>query len=215
MKHVATLLMRCTVLVLCILALPRPGAAEGPIQITPEIRQVLERAEKYLDGIKTMQAEFLQISSNGETAEGEILLSRPKNLRIDYAPPTPILIVANGEFLSYVDKELKQVSHIPVDDTPAAFLLRDKFSFTGDALTVTGFERQANTVRISVVQTKDPLAGELTLVFSDNPMVLRKWVIIDAQGVITDLTLINARFDFPIPEKRFLNDFPEFAPGGN
>jgi len=215
MKHTATLLMRCTVFVLCILALPRPGAAAVPIPITPEIRQVLERAEKYLDGIKTMQAEFLQISSNGETAEGEILLSRPKNLRIDYAPPTPILIVANGEFLSYVDKELKQVSHIPIDDTPAAFLLRDSFSFSGDALTVTGFERQANTVRISIVQTKDPLAGELTLVFSENPMVLRKWVIIDAQGVITDLTLINARFDFPIPEKRFLSDFPEFAPSGN
>jgi len=215
MKHARRVPIFCAILVLCALALPRPGAAAVPIPITPEIQKVLQKAETYLDGIKTMQAEFLQISSNGETAEGKILLSRPKNLRIEYAPPTPILIVANGEFLSYVDKELKQVSHIPIDDTPAAFLLRDNFSFTGDALTVTGFERQANTVRISVVQTKDPLAGELTLVFSENPMVLRKWVIIDAQGVITDLTLINSRFDFPIPEKSFLSDFPEFTPSGN
>lgn len=188
---------------------PRALDAATAIEMTPEIEQGLKKAETYLDGIKTMQAEFLQISSSGDTADGKILLSRPKNLRIEYNPPTPILIVADGAYLSYVDKELKQVNHIPVEDTPAAFLLRDDFSFTGPELTVTGFERQANTLRISAVQTKDPLAGELTLVFNENPMVLRKWVVIDAQGVITDLTLINARFDFPIPESEFLATFPE------
>lgn len=187
--------------------------AEGAINITPEIQAALEKAETYLESIKTLQAEFLQISSNGETATGEILLSRPKNLRIEYAPPTPILIVASGEYLSYVDKELKQVNHIPLEDTPAAFLLREDFSFTDGTLNVTGFEKGANTVRISVVQARDPLAGELTLVFTENPMVLRKWVIIDAQGVITDLTLINSRFDFPIPESRFLAVFPELDLG--
>lgn len=192
---------------------PESPRAATPIEITPDIKAALEKAEKYLEGIETMQGEFLQISSNGETASGEILLSRPKNLRIEYEPPTPILIIANGEYLSYVDTELKQVNHIPIEDTPAAFLLRDDFSFAGPELTVTGFERQANTMRISVVQTKDPLAGELTLVFNEDPMVLRKWVIIDAQGVITDLTLINARFDFPIPENRFLTAFPELDLG--
>jgi outer membrane lipoprotein-sorting protein len=201
------------VLALSVLGVPGQGVSGERITITPKIATVLKKAEAYLENIKTMQAEFLQISSNSETATGEILLSRPDNLRIEYAPPTPILIVANGEYLSYVDKELKQVNHIPVEDTPAAFLLRDDFSFTDGALAVTGFEQQANTVRISVVQTKDPLAGELTLVFTENPMVLRKWVVIDAQGVITDLTLLNTRFDFPIPKARFLSDFPELDLG--
>ncbi len=189
---------------------PAPLAAADAVRITPDIEASLKKAEAYLDNIKTMQAEFLQISSNGETTTGDILLSRPKNLRIEYDPPTPILIIANGEYLSYVDKELKQVNHIPLEDTPAAFLLRDSFSFTDGKLVVTGFEKAANTIRISVVQRKDPLAGELTLVFNDNPMVLRKWVIIDAQGIITDLTLTNARFDFPIPDSKFLSNFPEF-----
>lgn len=197
------------------LAAPVDGYAATPIKITPEIEKGLEKAEAYLEDIKTMQAEFLQISSTGETSSGELWLSRPNNLRIEYKPPTPILIVANGEFLSYVDTELKQVNHIPLEDTPAAFLLRDDFSFLDGELTVTGFERRANTMRISVVQTKDPLAGELTLVFMENPMVLRKWVIKDAQGVVTELTLVNARFDFPIPEQRFLERIPNFATDGN
>ena len=185
-----------------------PASAAKPITITPEIAKTLHKAEAYLEGINTLQAEFLQISSNGETSSGEILLSRPKNLRIEYAPPSPILIVANSEYLSYVDKELKQVNHIALEDTPAAFLLRDKFSFTDGQLSVTHFEQAANTVRISLVKSKDPLAGELTLVFTENPMVLRKWVIIDAQGIITEFTLINTRFDFPIPENKFLSDMP-------
>ncbi len=207
LKHISA--MVATVAFLAF-AGPSTLSAADAVTITPEIEASLKKAEAYLDDIKTMQAEFLQISSNGETTTGDILLSRPKNLRIEYDPPTPILIVANGEYLSYVDTELKQVNHIPLEDTPAAFLLRDSFSFTDGKLVVTGFEKAANTLRISVVQRKDPLAGELTLVFNDNPMVLRKWVIIDAQGIMTDLTLTNARFDFPIPDSKFLGNFPEF-----
>ncbi|WNK00248.1 outer membrane lipoprotein carrier protein LolA [Thalassospiraceae bacterium LMO-JJ14] len=213
MRALKKYLLPIAAVMLFAFAAPRTVMAEGAINITPEIDASLKKAEAYLESIKTLQAEFLQISSNGETATGEILLSRPKNLRIEYAPPTPILIVASGEYLSYVDKEMKQVNHIPLDDTPAAFLLRENFSFTDGALSVTGFEKGANTIRISVVQAKDPLAGELTLVFTENPMVLKKWVIIDAQGVITDLTLINSRFDFPIPENRFLAVFPELDLG--
>ncbi|MBO6947788.1 MAG: outer membrane lipoprotein carrier protein LolA [Rhodospirillales bacterium] len=197
------------------LAQPVKGHAATAIDVTPEVEKGLKKAEAYLEEIKTMQADFLQISSTGETSSGELWLARPNNLRIEYKPPTPILIVANGEYLSYVDTELKQVNHIPLEDTPAAFLLRDDFSFTDGELTVTGFERRANTMRISVVQSKDPLAGELTLVFTENPMILRKWVIKDAQGVVTDLTLVNARFDFPIPEQRFLERIPNFVTDGN
>ncbi len=189
------------------------ASAANAIKITPEITAVLGTAEHYLDNIKTLQADFLQISSTGETSTGKFLLARPSNLRIDYAPPTPIVIIANSEFLSYIDTQLKQVNHVPLEDTPAAFLLRDKFSFTDGKLSVTGFERAANTIRISLVKTKDPLAGQLMLVFTENPMVLRKWVVTDAQGTIVDFTLINPRFDFPVPENAFLKNLPQFDLG--
>ncbi len=187
-----------------------PVSAKAPVALTADQQRLLERVADYLNEITTMQGTFLQISSTGETAEGTILLSRPKHLRIEYEPPTPIVIVANGKFLSYVDTELEQINHIPLEDTPAAFLLRDSFSFTSGELTVTGLEQGSGAVRVSMVQSSDPLAGELTLVLSDSPMVLRKWTIVDAQGVVTSLTLINPRFGFPIPEDRFTASFPEF-----
>lgn len=199
--------------IICILALcvaimiPTPGYAAEGIEITPEISNHLKKLGTYLNGVKSIQSEFVQISSTGDAAKGTLLLSRPKSLRIEYDPPTPILIVANGDYLSYVDTELDQVQHIPVDDTPAAFLLRENFDFESDDLVITGFERASKAVRISMVQKADPLAGELTLVFAEDPMVLRQWSIVDAQGTATHVTLINARFDFPISDERFDVDY--------
>lgn len=180
-----------------------PAGAAQSIKITPEIRADLERVGKYLDAITTMQSDFLQISSTGDTAEGTLYLDRPKRLRVEYKPPTPVLIVANGSYLSYVDTDLQQVQHIALEDTPVAFLLRANFSFTSDDIIVTGFEKAANAIRVSMEQKRDPLAGELTLVFSDEPTVLRKWVVVDAQGVVTNVTLINPRFGFNLPEISF------------
>lgn len=193
---------------LCAPVAARAGAI--PITVTPAIAKQLKSISDYLNDIKTLQADFLQFSSNGEQSKGVIELARPKHLRIEYDPPSPVVIIANGSYLSYVDKELKQVQHMALEDTPATLLLRDKFDFTGTDLTMTGYEHVANAIRISMVQTKDPLAGELTMVFTENPMQLRKWTIVDAQGVVTNVTLINTRFDFPIPETRFNADFPSF-----
>lgn len=200
-----------SILALCVaVMIPVPGHAVEGIEITPEITKHLKKLGSYLNGIKSIQSDFVQISSTGDTAKGTMLLSRPKSLRIEYAPPTPILIVANGDYLSYIDTELDQVNHIPVDDTPAAFLLRENFDFKGDELTITGFERASKAVRVSMVKRADPLAGELTLVFAEDPMVLRQWSIVDAQGTATHVTLLNARFDFPIPENQFNVDLKAF-----
>lgn len=205
----------CFAVIIAVLAtIGAPVAhATSPVVLNAADKKLVQQIETYLNKIKTLQAEFLQISSSGDTAKGEILLSRPKRLRIDYAPPTPILIVANGKYLSYVDTELKQVQHLAIEDTPAAFLLRENFAFNDDKVAITSLQSHAGVIRLSVVQRNDPLAGELTLVFTEGPLILKKWSIVDAQGIITDLTLINARFDFPIDDKRFDSDFSDIDLG--
>lgn len=193
-----------------VLWMPAPDANAQALKITSEIQAGLDRVSAYLNDMKTLQTKFLQISSTGETAEGTIYLERPKRLRIEYQPPTPVLILANGSYLSYVDTELKQVQHLALEDTPVAFLLRDTFDFTADDVVVTGFERAANAIRISMVQKRDPLAGEITLVFNDEPTVLRKWTIVDAQGIVTNVTLVDPKFGFPISGVDF--EAPTYLP---
>ena len=149
-----------------------------------------------------MRSHFLQVSSNGAQAEGDVYIKRPGRMRIEYDPPTPIEIVATGTFLVYHDKDLQQVTWLGMDATPAGILLDDKVSLTGK-VTVTGIERDASALRVSMIKTDDPAAGSLTLVFADKPLALKKWTVIDAQGLLTTVALIDPRFGIPLASDLF------------
>lgn len=179
------------------------AAIPGAIDLGKAERADLARVEAYLNGVKTVRARFMQISSTGELAEGDFYLLRPGKMRIQYSPPVPILIVADGTWLIYYDRELEQVSYIPLDSTPAGILVADKISLLSDDVTVTGFEHQAGMVRVTLVRTDSPEEGSLTLVFSDQPLALRKWAVVDAQGVVTNVSLIDAHFDVPLDPNLF------------
>lgn len=167
-------------------------------------RKDLDRIESYLNGIGTLQARFLQVSSTGEYAEGDVYLDRPGRMRIEYDPPVPVLIVAMGRSLVYYDKELEQVSWVRTNSTPAGFLLRESISLKGqEEVTVTGFERDAGALRVTLVRTEDPFEGQLTLVFADKPLVLKKWIVTDAQGVATSVSLQGTKFGLELDKKLF------------
>lgn len=158
----------------------------------------IARVEEYLNSVSTVQARFVQVSSTGQSAEGELFLSRPGDLRIDYDPPVPVLMVTSGAFLVYYDKELDQTTHVPISTTPAAVLVDERVELNGEDVRVTGVNKSANSIRISVVLADDPLAGMMTLMFSDAPLTLRQWAVRDAQGVSTELFLVSPRFGIDI-----------------
>lgn len=154
---------------------------------------LLRKAEETLQGIHTLTGRFMQVSSNGAQAEGAVALQRPGRLRLEYDPPTPVLVVADGRFLIYVDEKLNQVSHLPLGQTPAGILLRDDISFADPDITVTDVRAGGGVVEIDVAMTEDRAAGLMTMVFAEKPFELRQWRITDAQGVETAVTLYNVR----------------------
>lgn len=177
-------------------------AAAPALALSDADKADVQRIEQYLNRMDTVRARFFQRSSDNTFAEGNLYLWRPGRMRIEYDPPTPILIVADGTFLIYFDKSLEQVSYLGLDATPAGILLRETVSFSGD-LEVTAFERGAGVLRVTVVQAKDPLAGSITMVFADDPLILRKWTVTDAQGVITEVSLLGARFGVELDPELF------------
>ena len=164
--------------------------------------------EKYLDGLKTMKARFLQMSSDGDYSEGMIYLSRPGRMRIEYDPPSPVLVIADGSNLIYVDKEINQATAVFLSLTPANLILREKLSFSSESVLLTGFHRSPGIIRISFVKADDPLDGQLTLVFSDMPLELRKWTVDDAQGVKTTVSLLGPTFAVRIDQSLFDYEMP-------
>ena len=170
------------------------GAAADavPATLSEADRTDLARIETYLNGLTTMESRFLQFSEGG-VAEGRIMLDRPGRLRIEYAPPVPVLMIANNFLLMYHDTQLKQTTFLPVSETPAALLIDENIALSGD-VTVTAFERAPKAFRITLEDSDSPDTGSVTLMFEDTPMRLAKWRVIDAQGTVVDVSLLEPRF---------------------
>src|SRR5262249_10822638 len=67
-----------------------------PYDLTYSDRQTISRIEGYLSGIETISSEFIQFAPNGDVTNGKFYLKRPGKLRMEYNPPTPVLMVTSG-----------------------------------------------------------------------------------------------------------------------
>jgi len=170
----------------------------------------LIRLEERLNSYKTVRARFIQVSSNGDYTEGMLHLSRPGRMRIEYDLPNPVIVIADGSSLIYVDRELEQVSAILLSLTPAAILLKDNFSLISKDILITGFHRSPGILRMSIVKAEDPLSSKLTLIFSDKPLELRKWSVVDNLGITTTISLLGPEFGLKLDPKLFDYEIPDF-----
>ncbi len=198
------------VVVVGALAAPAEAVIARTLSLTKADINDLVRLEASLNSIKTIRARFLQVSSSGDYTEGMLHLSRPGRMRIEYDPPNPILVIADGTNLIYVDRELEQASAIFLSLTPADILLKDNFSFISKDILITGFQRSPGVLRMSIVKADDPLEGKLTLIFSDKPLELRKWSVADAQGITTTVSLLGPEFGLKLDPALFDYEMPEF-----
>ena len=194
--------------------LPAQGAENETAEpsLSPDDVANVIRVERYLNTLDTIQARFVQISSDGNYAEGEVQVSRPDNLRFDYDPPATALLIATGSTLLFYDKELKQASFIPLWETPLWFLAGEQVKFEDD-LEILGVEEGLGTISIKLRQSDSPETGTLTLIFSDKPLALRKWEVLDQQGVLTQVSLINPEFGGNIDAELFEYDDLEINRG--
>ena len=163
--------------------------------------------ERYLNSITTLSGNFTQVNSKGHQAAGTIQISRPGKMRLDYAPPSPLLVVADGEWLITYDKDQDEINYLSVEKTPASFILRPNIQFQGDVM-VTRFLPKDKTTEISLVRTTDPEAGYITLVFNNTPLALKEWSVVDSQGVETRVQLSDLKANVALPPENFKINSP-------
>ena len=164
--------------------------------------EMIERIETYLTSVRTIESDFIQSSSKGDFSRGRLYVARPDSLRLDYEPPSAVQIYGNGAWLIYVDTELEEVTHVPLKRTPAAFLVGEAVSLS-DKVTVTGIGMDSKTIRIQVVRSDEPEAGSVILAFARDPLALKNWTVVDAQGVSTRVALVRPRFNGSIDRSVF------------
>ena len=87
------------------------------------------------------------------------------------------------------------------------FLIKD--IKLGGKIDVANIKSDKNTIELTVVQKDDTMAGSLTLLLDKNPLQLKKWHIVDAQGITTSIELKNIEFGSKLSDKLFYYYDPE------
>lgn len=169
---------------------PWGARADTPAPLSAQDQADLRRVATYLDGLRTLKAHFLQVAPDGDTSEGTAWLSRPGRMRFEYDPPSPFLLVAGFGSATFFDRQLKQTSSVPLSTTPLGMLLADHINFD-DGVRVLGITRYPGQLQVNMTRTGSPEDGSLTLVFADQPLALRQWVVTDAQRQTTTVSLFN------------------------
>ena len=175
-------------------------------------QETIARVEYYLSNLNTAVADFVQSNADGTLSSGKFFLKRPKQMRWQYNPPTPVLMVTRGNYLTYYDYELEQVSDIPLDNTLLGVLAKKRVSFTRDNIIVSQLQQEPGFIRITLEQKNKPEEGSLTLDFADAPMKLRGLHIVDTTGQRTDIAFENMQLGVPLSENVF--EFKDPRVGG-
>lgn len=163
----------------------------------------LARISTYLNATETMQGAFVQVDPDAVVSEGSFYLRRPGRMRFEYEPPNPALVIADGFWVAVVDQRDGRADRYPLSETPLHLLLRDDVDLRREGA-VTDIDRSGGQLAVTAVDPANPGLGQITMIFDNNPLALRQWVVVDAQGRTTTVALRDVRSNVSIPAERFV-----------
>jgi outer membrane lipoprotein-sorting protein len=184
--------------------LPTARAADGD----------LAAVASHLRSVTTMKADFAQTDQAGKTLTGVMTIARPGKIRFQYEKGVPILLVADGKALYFIDYSVKQKQRWPIGNSPLGILLNPDKDLSRYAKIT-----PASDARVVVAEVKDqrhPEYGVITLAFqrSDSApsgLMLIGWVSLDSQNNRTVIRLSNQRFNEPVSGETFKFRDPQSA----
>ena len=161
------------------------------------------RAETWFNKIRTISADFVQVASDGTSAEGRLAFRRPSRMKITYGKGDELQLITSSVWLHVDRPDERLLTSYPVSETPLSLILADKVSLRLDGYETRVLPSIAGIVRIQIGKDDGEGAGRLTLEFSEKPFQFRRWIILDAAGIETSVTLQNIVFDQPIANEAF------------
>lgn len=158
---------------------------------TPALAEKLSLGtlSKYLNGLGTVESDFTQVNSDGTVSTGKIFIKRPGRVRFEYAPPDKSLVLASAGNVAIFDNKSNQPpEQYPLKKTPLNLILGDNIDLSR-AKMVVGHRADGTSTRVTAQDPQHPEYGTIELVFTDNPVELRQWIITDDLGKQTTVIL--------------------------
>ncbi|MCZ8376693.1 MAG: outer membrane lipoprotein carrier protein LolA [Beijerinckiaceae bacterium] len=170
-------------------ATPAAGQPGQPPKVEPP--PSLDRINAYFNGMRGMQANFIQTAPDGRKFDGVLYLLRPGRMRFEYAPPATLEIVADGRTVRILDRKLKTWDDYFIGQTPLKFLLQPKIDIAKDTKVI-DLKRFGPEI-ILTIEDKSTLGGtsRIRVIFDGETYALKEWIVTDPQGSDTRVALSN------------------------
>ena len=173
------------------------------LQASVLVADEIERAEDWFNNITTLEARFKQAGSDGSYAEGVFYFKRPFHSRFEYDAPVPVVLITSDVWLHIDEKDERRVTSYPIFETPLSAILKERVTLRGQSFT-TEASTKGGIVSVAMDQPDGLAAGKLVLEFTEKPFELRRWLVTDANGIITSISLSNIVKGKPIANRLFV-----------
>ncbi|MEI6282263.1 MAG: outer-membrane lipoprotein carrier protein LolA [Alphaproteobacteria bacterium] len=172
---------------------PAPAMAAGKpasTPLSPDDQAIVDRAVTYLEGLSAATGRFAQTDARGTETGGTISLQRPGKARFEYDPPSGLLVVADGSLVSVLDRRLKTFDSTPEGATPLGLFLAGRIKLNG-GVKVTRVAQRTDGFSLTAEDPRKLTRGSITLNFTDSPLTLAGWTLVDPRGGMTRVRLID------------------------
>ncbi|HRO15203.1 MAG TPA: outer membrane lipoprotein carrier protein LolA [Paracoccus sp. (in: a-proteobacteria)] len=174
-------------------ALALPAAAE---------KIPLNEISRYLNGLKTVVADFTQVNPDGSVTPGRVFIHRPGRVRFEYRGDKTLVLASGGQVAVFDRKSNTGAQQYPLSKTPLSIILADNVNLARNGM-VTGHGERKNTTVVTAQDPQHPEYGNIQMVFTANPTELRQWVVTDDAGKRTTVILGEMQKGMAIPPSRF------------
>ena len=149
----------------------------------------LAQISSYFNKLSTAQANFTQFNDDKSISTGKLIIKRPGRIRFEYELPSlALVIVGGGQVVVFDPKANEGPTRFPLSQTPMKIILKNKVDLGQEDMVVGHTVDGLNTL-LTLQDPKHPNRGTIQLIFSENPIKLRQWIIDDNVGNVTKVII--------------------------
>jgi outer membrane lipoprotein-sorting protein len=179
------------------------GKKEVSIALSETQIGAVQKINAYFNSFQSLRGDFTQISPKGQATRGVLSLAKPGNIRFDYAPPNPLLIVSDGKWLTIMNRTKQKGDQVPLKSTPLRLIVAPKIDLLAEA-NILAFEQADGLTTVALSDKKGSLGGHIILTFDETSNELQQWVVVDGKGRRTTVQFANLEKNVKFDKKIFL-----------
>ena len=149
----------------------------------------LAQISSYLNKLGTAEANFTQFNDDKSISTGKLIIKRPGRIRFEYDLPSLALVIVGGGQVAVFDPKANEgPTRFSLSQTPLKIILENKVDLGQEDMVVGHMTDGLSTILI-LQDPKHPNRGAIQLIFSENPIKLRQWIVDDNEGNVTKIII--------------------------